>query len=89
MDALFIGGPRDGMVEKLPSDPAATSFEATVRDEGYTISSLVTGRSDGDVLERIYRHSTLTEDQYRMMLVEELEKRTNTPPGSLATGALD
>ncbi|MEO7433734.1 MAG: hypothetical protein ABIR62_17340 [Dokdonella sp.] len=89
MDALFIGGPRDGVVEKWPSDLEARTVEATVLDEGYTISSLVTGQGDGDVLERIYRHSTLTDDQYRTMLVEELEKRTNTPPGSLATGALE
>lgn len=89
MDALFIGGPRDGVVEKRGSGPAADAMDAAVLDEGYVISSLVTGQGDGDILERIYRHSTLTDEQYRTMLVEELEKRTDTPPGSLSTGALD
>jgi hypothetical protein len=88
MDALFIGGPRDGMIEKFPVERTAASVDEAVRDEGYTISSLVTGQSDGDVLERIYRHSTLTDDQYRTMLVEELEKRTGVSPGSLATDLL-
>jgi hypothetical protein len=86
MDALFIGGPRDGVVEKFPADQSLASVDEAVRDDGYTISSLVTGQSDGDVLERIYRHSTLSDDQYRTMLVEELEKRTGTPAGGLAVG---
>jgi hypothetical protein len=84
MDALFIGGPRNGLIEKFPTDLAAASVDDAVRDEGYTISSLVTGQSDSDVLERIYRHATLSDDQYRTMLVEELEKRTGMPAGGLS-----
>jgi hypothetical protein len=88
MDALFIGGPRGGTVHNLPVELSSASFEDALVDEGYSLSSLVTGQSDRDVLERIYRHSTLTDEQYRTLLVEELEKRTGVATGSLATDAI-